>query len=50
MREIIMTGKKKENWNDDSIGGFKTRNYKDSELITNQDMQQFTLNEKKKKE
>jgi hypothetical protein len=44
-----MTGKKKEDGIDDSIGGFKTRSYKDSELITNQEIHQFTAKEKKEK-
>lgn len=44
-----MTGKKKEDGENDSIGGFKTRSYKDSELITNQDIHQFALKEKKEK-
>ena len=45
-----MAGKKKEDGTDDSIGGFKTRSYNDSEFIkANQDIYQFTAKEKKKK-
>lgn len=42
-----MAGKKKEDGTDDSIGGFKTRSYSDSELIkANQDIYQFTAKKK----
>lgn len=44
-----MTGKKKEDGTDDSIGGFKTRSYNNSELITNQDIYKFAANDKRKK-